>query len=55
MSFPILFVCSGFVHEDEHPSHGRTVNIAEFSLLNLDGFKCIILFEKFNDKRTMSF
>lgn len=55
MSLPILVLCVGFVHEDEHLSHGRTVNIAEVSLLNLDGFKYITLFEKFNDKRTMSF
>lgn len=36
MSLPILFMGVGFVDKDEHPSHGRTVNTAEYSLLNLE-------------------
>lgn len=49
------FLLCGFKHEDEHLSQGRTVNIAEFCLFNLDSFKRIILLETFNDERTMSF
>lgn len=55
MSLPITFLCVGFVHEDEHLSHSRAVNTSQFSLLKLDGFKYIILFERFSGKRTMSF
>lgn len=55
MPLPILFLCVGFVHEDEHLSHSRAVNIAELSLSDLSDFKYIMLFEKFNYKRTMSF
>lgn len=49
------FLLCGFMHEDEHLSQGRAAKIAEFSLLNLDGFKRIILLETFNDGRTMPF
>lgn len=55
LSLPITLLSAGFAHEDEHLSHSRAVNTAEFSLLKLGGFNYMILFEIFSGKSTMSF